>query len=429
MVEPANPLTSTLFDWGGDNEPVDIDRNMADVTLIDVLNYDQCISKPLSNRLALLSLHSSDVSPAVCCDDEAEHDVQIGILNSNISGIGPQQCDILQALTISSANDTLNLERLETLGDSFLKLTSLLYLFRRYELVNEGKLTYIKGKLVGNQNLYHIGDARKLGGLMKVHDFGTTSDWIPPSMCVHRKLQQEMRDTNVSPNILYELYIPMEEQLSGQFSRRTLTNIEQKTSTDDDRGIHSSMENFLSLQTVSDKTIADGVEALIGAYIKGSGIRGALELLVWLKVLPARTAAPDMPDMLDMPPPSVRLTGGETELHLEGVSDLERRLDYKFQDRSFLLQAVTHASYSANRVTDCYQRLDFLITCHIYESCGLLTPGELTDLRSALVNHVTFASLSVRNGVHKFMKYTSSKLMDMVDNFVTFQEGTQSRYK
>lgn len=65
---------------------------------------------------------------------------------------------------------------------------------------------------------------------------------------------------------------------------------------------------------------------------------------------------------------------------------------------------------------------DFLITCHIYESCGLLTPGELTDLRSALVNNVTFASLTVRNGFHKFMKYTSPKLMDVVDSFVKFQE-------
>jgi hypothetical protein len=36
MAEPANLLTSTLFDWGGDKEPVDIDRNMADVTLVEV---------------------------------------------------------------------------------------------------------------------------------------------------------------------------------------------------------------------------------------------------------------------------------------------------------------------------------------------------------------------------------------------------------
>jgi hypothetical protein len=35
ITEPS-PLTSTLFDWGGDKEPVDIDRNMEDVTLVEV---------------------------------------------------------------------------------------------------------------------------------------------------------------------------------------------------------------------------------------------------------------------------------------------------------------------------------------------------------------------------------------------------------
>jgi hypothetical protein len=36
ISEPANPLTCTFFDWGGDKEPIDIDRNMADVTLVEV---------------------------------------------------------------------------------------------------------------------------------------------------------------------------------------------------------------------------------------------------------------------------------------------------------------------------------------------------------------------------------------------------------
>lgn len=36
ITEPPSPLTSTLFDWGGDKEPVDIDRNIEDVTLVEV---------------------------------------------------------------------------------------------------------------------------------------------------------------------------------------------------------------------------------------------------------------------------------------------------------------------------------------------------------------------------------------------------------
>ena len=64
--------------------------------------------------------------------------------------------------------------------------------------------------------------------------------------------------------------------------------------------------------------------------------------------------------LLDTMPASACLARGDIDMHLEGVADLERRLCYKFRDRSFLLQAITHASYSANRVTDCYQRLEFL---------------------------------------------------------------------
>jgi hypothetical protein len=78
-----------------------------------------------------------------------------------------------------------------------------------------------------------------------------------------------MLSANVSPNVLYELRIPSDEQLSGQLSKDTYEKILNKLLCSlEDRSIHSSMENFLSVQTVSDKTIADGVEALIGAYLK-----------------------------------------------------------------------------------------------------------------------------------------------------------------
>jgi dsRNA-specific ribonuclease len=75
---------------------------------------------------------------------------------------------LLQALTSASANDIVNLERLETLGDSFLKLMSSLFLFLHYTLVDEGQLTQVKGKLIGNQNLCYCGVNRNLEGIMKV---------------------------------------------------------------------------------------------------------------------------------------------------------------------------------------------------------------------------------------------------------------------
>jgi hypothetical protein len=78
-----------------------------------------------------------------------------------------------------------------------------------------------------------------------------------------------MLSADVSPNFLYELCIPKDEQLSGQLSKKTYESIQTKLCESlEDHTIHSSMENFLSVQTVGDKTIADGVEALIGAYLK-----------------------------------------------------------------------------------------------------------------------------------------------------------------
>jgi dsRNA-specific ribonuclease len=45
---------------------------------------------------------------------------------------------------------------------------------------------------------------------------------------------------------------------------------------------------------------------------------------------------------------------------LDGYDVFEQRIGYEFRDRSYLLQSLTHASYAPNRLTDCYQRLEFL---------------------------------------------------------------------
>ena len=48
------------------------------------------------------------------------------------------------------------------------------------------------------------------------------------------------------------------------------------------------------------------------------------------------------------------------EDQLAGFDALERDINYKFRNRFYLLQAFSHASYCYNRLTSCYQRLEFL---------------------------------------------------------------------
>lgn len=66
---------------------------------------------------------------------------------------------------------------------------------------------------------------------------------------------------------------------------------------------------------------------------------------------------------------------------------------------------------------------DFLITCYIYEHCGNLSPGAMTDLRSALVNNIVFGSLAVRYGLHSHLLQNSPSLFQLVDAFVEHQEN------
>lgn len=62
--------------------------------------------------------------------------------------VGPSPCLIMQALTMSNANDFFSLERLETIGDSFLKYAITVYLYCSYPGIHEGKLSYLRSKQV-----------------------------------------------------------------------------------------------------------------------------------------------------------------------------------------------------------------------------------------------------------------------------------------
>lgn len=102
----------------------------------------------------------------------------------------------------------------------------------------------------------------------------------------------------------------------------------------------------------------------IGAYLISCGARGALLFMSWLGI----RVLPTLEDCTlgYLKPPSSPLlrnvSNPENELAklMDGFESFEDHLGYRFRDRSYLLQAMTHASYYPNRLTDCYQRLEFL---------------------------------------------------------------------
>ncbi|XP_067682625.1 endoribonuclease Dicer-like [Haliotis asinina] len=220
-----------------------------------------------------------------------------------------------------------------------------------------------------------------------------------------------------------------------------------------------------SLQTqhgIPDKSVADSVEALIGCYLTTCGKKAALMFMSWLglKVLPRKDQQVGIVrrkegqqklttlfihqvseyefEELQCPPSPLFLAGHQHAnnmlIHLlDGYNIFEEKIGYTFQDRSYLLQAFTHASYHYNSITDCYQRLEFLgdaildyvITRHLYEDSQKYSPGILTDLRSALVNNNIFAALAVKWDFHKYFKAISPALFHVIEKFVARQKDKE----
>ncbi|XP_043930553.1 endoribonuclease Dicer [Protopterus annectens] len=239
-----------------------------------------------------------------------------------------------------------------------------------------------------------------------------------------------------------------------------------------DAGKQSISYDLHTEQCIADKSIADCVEALLGCYLTSCGERAAQLFLcsLGLKVLPVRkksdcdndqqlrtqkqgtqptsllencvstsSASSEMPSCKEMEygclkiPPRCMFDHPDAENTLKhlisGFENFEEKINYRFKNKAYLLQAFTHASYHYNTITDCYQRLeflgdailDYLITKHLYEDPRQHSPGVLTDLRSALVNNTIFASLAVKYDYHKYFKAVSPELFHVIDDFVQFQ--------
>ncbi|CAG9824066.1 unnamed protein product [Phaedon cochleariae] len=427
-------MLEAQYPWRDAEEPKDLERDLT-VSIGDVERYETFISqKP---EVGKVSIDSSMVDKKLNIAGSPEF-VQkpLALLDTALGEDGPELCELYRALTAAKANDIVNLERLETLGDSFLKLISSVYISLRFPHYDEGRATNLKSRLVSNKNLYYLAVRKELGGVMKFNELSPDTEWLPTGFTIPRLMQDRIESKNLSLRALYDLTIPEDEQISGKLSEATSEVIRRldKVPDDTEELSYHGKGPFLKSQYIGDKHVADVVESLLGAYISSCGILGGIKFVEWMGIVPA---SEDLAGMLRKPPISPVLnkeaTQANIDYHLPHWHAVERILGYTFSNRAYLLQALTHASYTPNRITLSYEKLeflgdailDFLITCHIYESCGNLNPGQLTDLRSALVNNNTFASLVVRNGLHKFLLMINSTLQGMIDKFVGIMETKQ----
>lgn len=264
-------------------------------------------------------------------------------------------------------------ERLETLGDTFLKLETSWYMYEdRKDIVQEGQLTQLRRDIIRNDRLNQFALA------VGLHHY-----------------------------ILYPAEV---EQHPFQCWKP------------------SCMGKTPDPVIASSKWIADVLEAICGAYLVGQGEIGARYFLKWIGVSvledPFTFASPFYPDCFPrelfehdglLESGMLTLSSPQLEDLPQRLSTLQRRLKYTFRNPRYLLEAITHpsvgrlilhedhmlgSSSSAQSQKGIvwkgdYERLEYLgdaiieylTLSYAYLAHGDWLPGSLSQWKSATVSN------------------------------------------
>ncbi|KAF8393640.1 hypothetical protein HHK36_021886 [Tetracentron sinense] len=311
---------------------------------------------------------------------------------------------ILEALTTLRCCENFSLERLELLGDSVLKYAVSCHLFLKYPKKHEGQLSGRRSWAVCNSTLHKLGINHKLQGYIRDSAFDPRR-WVAPG-------QRSLRSVPCSCGV-ETCEVPLERKFETDETSVVVGKV-------CDRG-HRWM---------CSKTIADCVEALIGAYYVGGGLNAALPLMKWLGI------------DAEFDPVLVNEAIYKASIwcctpKVNEIEVLESKLDYCFSVKGLLLEAITHPSQQELGVGYCYQRLEFLgdsvldllITWHLYQSHTDIDPGELTDLRSASVSNENFAQVAVRHNLQQHLQHGSGLLLGQITEYVKSVSGSQDNTK
>ncbi|KAH8705121.1 putative RNA helicase/RNAse III [Talaromyces proteolyticus] len=285
-----------------------------------------------------------------------------------------------------------NYERLEFLGDCFLKMATSIALFAQNPFDQEYDFHVNRMCLLCNRNLYNTAKERKLYEYIRSKGF-SRRNWYPEGMKLLRGKSNESKGS--------------EEHALGE------------------------------------KTIADVCEAIIGASLLSGGTEHRFDMAVKavtelvnndLNDNKSHKACrwADYYQLYSLPPYQTQIPDGfEKKLALQ----VEEKLGYHFKYPRLLRSAFTHQSFpSAWARVPCYQRLEFLgdslldMVCveDLYERFPDRDPQWLTEHKMAMVSNKFLGTLTVQLGLHTHLQYFSSPLQSQIYQYV---EESQLAYE
>lgn len=177
--------------------------------------------------------------------------------------------------------------------------------------------------------------------------------------------------------------------------------------------------------------------SLIGWYLQTYGMQNALAFIEWLGV-PLFTSAENNSWLQPVSPLRIE-NSEETQRRLNSMLDgydaLEKKLNHQFQEKAYLLQSISHESFTSNDLTPNYQGLDFAgdailnyaIVRHLFRQYPSMSADDLLNICTLLQSNSSLATISVRNEFHTFLRYTAPELRDNVNSFVAFLRRNRCR--
>ncbi|KAG5983695.1 hypothetical protein E4U55_007444 [Claviceps digitariae] len=280
------------------------------------------------------------------------HEIEVMLIVKELSetllrGVKITRFDLIrEAISSGNANEPVNYERLEFLGDSVLKFVAAIQVSAIEPDWPEGYLSFFKDRLVSNSRLSRAAIDTRLAKFILTKVF-TGQKWRP----IH------------------------------------LDNY-------DDTGLVAARR---PPRTMSTKTLADVIEALIGASYVDGGIEKAQACIsVFINEISWQTITANRNVFYERARDHIASRPRELE-------QLEDLVGYRFTKKSLLLEAMTHPSCLFNRDTRSYEHLEFLgdaildyiIVRKLYAYTPPLPHHQMHMLKTAMVNGDFLAFLSL----------------------------------
>ncbi|KHN96204.1 Dicer-like protein 1 [Metarhizium album ARSEF 1941] len=275
-----------------------------------------------------------------------------------------------------------NYERLEFLGDAFLKMATTISLFTLMPETNEFEYHVERMILICNKNLFNHAVDRGLQEYVRSRGFDRRS-WYPD--VVLRKGKRH---------------------------------------------------KFVVTHRLADKSIADVCEALIGAAYMTEP-EGKMDLPVKAVTAMVQSKKHKMTkysDYYEAYIPRPWQTMPPRAIELLAVDKMEEYIGYRFGSPKLLRSAFKHPSYPYEPELPNYQRLEFLgdalldvaIVDFLFRRHPLADPQWLTEHKMAMASNHFFAYLCVELGLHRHMLTTGSAIMGTIAGFAEQIEKAKS---